>query len=116
MAWTSRCGEWSRPPEPSPDASGMLVPLLRAATECEFDLVPEPGQVMQKGSDLGCEIKQYSGVRLTRRIAGFFEEVPAFVGAEQGADVAQGGPERLERARGRLAQERFELGERHLDW
>src|SRR3954453_6184678 len=51
----------------------------------------------------------YSGVRLTRRIAGFFEEVPAFVGAEQGADVAQGGPERLERARGRLAQERFEL-------
>src|SRR3954471_4809006 len=44
----------------------------------------------------------YSGVRLTRRIAGFFEEVPAFVGAEQSADVAQGGPERLERARGRL--------------
>src|SRR3954453_11220884 len=32
----------------------------------------------------------YSGVRLTGRIAGFFEEVPAFVGAEQGADVAQG--------------------------
>src|SRR3954464_11963531 len=44
----SRCGEWSRPPEPSPDASGMLVQLLRAATECEFDLVPEPGQVMQR--------------------------------------------------------------------
>ena len=44
--------------EPSPDASGMLVQLLRAATECEFDLVPEPGQVMQTGSDLGCEIKQ----------------------------------------------------------
>src|SRR4051794_18569101 len=58
----------------------------------------------------------YSGVRLTGRIAGFFEEAPAFVGAEQGADVAQGGPERLERARGRLAQERFDLGERHLDW
>ena len=58
----------------------------------------------------------YSGVRLTGRIAGFFEEVPAFVGAEQGADVAQGGPERLERARRRLAQERFDLGERHLDW
>src|SRR4051812_40225442 len=53
MAWKSRCGEWSRPPEPSPDASGMLVQLLRAATECEFDLVPEPGQVMQKGLDLG---------------------------------------------------------------
>src|SRR3954452_18739478 len=48
MAWKSRCGEWSRPPEPSPDASGMLVQLLRAATECEFDLVPEPGQVMQR--------------------------------------------------------------------
>src|SRR3954470_9598719 len=48
------------------------------------------------------ETAGYSGVRLTRRIAGFFEEVPAFVGAEQGADVAQGGPERLERARGRL--------------
>src|SRR3954462_8454925 len=42
----------------------------------------------------------YSGVRLTRRIAGVFEEVPAGVGAEQGADVAEGGPERLERARG----------------
>src|SRR3954471_13084120 len=28
----------------------------------------------------------YSGVRLTRRITGLFEEVPAFVGAEQGAD------------------------------
>jgi hypothetical protein len=26
----------------------MLVQLLRAATECEFDLVPEPGQVMQR--------------------------------------------------------------------
>jgi len=25
-----------------------LVQLLRAATECEFDLVPEPGQVMQR--------------------------------------------------------------------
>jgi hypothetical protein len=36
----------------------MLVQLPRAATECEFDLVPEPGQVMQKGSDLGCEIEQ----------------------------------------------------------
>src|SRR3954453_9927686 len=60
--------------------------------------------------------RTYSGVRLTGRIAGFFEEVPAFVGAEQGADVAQGGPERLERARRRLAQERFDLGERHLDW
>ena len=48
MAWKSRCGEWSRPPEPSPDASGMLVQLPRAATECEFDLVPEPGQVMQR--------------------------------------------------------------------
>src|SRR3954470_24279973 len=53
MAWKSRSEEWSRPPEPSPDASGMLVQLLRAATECEFDLVPEPGQVMQKGLDLG---------------------------------------------------------------
>src|SRR3954470_9343528 len=57
----------------------------------------------------------YSGVRLTRRITGLFEEVPAFVGAEQGADVAEGGPERLERARGRAAQMRFELGKRHLD-
>src|SRR3954466_15457272 len=61
------------------------------------------------------QLRHYSGVRLTGRIAGFFEEVPAFVGAEQGADVAQGGPERLERARRRLAQERFDLGERHLD-
>jgi len=25
-----------------------VVQLLRAATECEFDLVPEPGQVMQR--------------------------------------------------------------------
>src|SRR4051812_49740758 len=57
----------------------------------------------------------YSGVRLTGRIAGFFEEVPAFVGAEQGADVAQGGPERLERARRRAAQMRFELGKPHRD-
>src|SRR4051812_4331684 len=48
MAWKSRCGEWSRPPEPSPDASGMLVQLLRAATECEFDLVPEPGQLLAR--------------------------------------------------------------------
>src|SRR4051794_41687210 len=48
MAWNSRSEEWSRPPEPSPDASGMLVQLPRAATECEFDLVPEPGQVMQR--------------------------------------------------------------------
>src|SRR3954451_21165673 len=70
----------------------------------------------------------YSGVRLTGRIAGFSEEVPAFVGAEQGADVAQGGPERLERARCCAAllrvaaprccaaQVRLQLGERHLDW
>src|SRR3954464_2955174 len=48
MAWKSRCEEWSRPPELSPAASGMLVQLPRAATECEFDLVPEPGQVMQR--------------------------------------------------------------------
>jgi len=26
----------------------MLVPLLRAATECEFDLVPDTDQVMQR--------------------------------------------------------------------
>src|SRR3954467_15895326 len=58
MAWESRLEEWSRPPEPSPDASGILVQLPRAATECEFDLMPEPGRVMQKGSDLGCEIEQ----------------------------------------------------------
>src|SRR3954465_14312842 len=44
----SRCGEWSRPPEPSPDASGKGGQLPRAATECEFDLVSEPGQVMQR--------------------------------------------------------------------
>src|SRR6185312_6677004 len=31
----------------------MLVQLLRAATECEFDLVPDTDQVMQKGLDLG---------------------------------------------------------------
>ena len=31
----------------------MLVPLLRAATECEFDLVPDTDQVMTKGLDLG---------------------------------------------------------------
>src|SRR5436853_5385420 len=55
MASISRLEEWSRPPEPSPDASGIVVQLLRAATECEFELVPEPGQVMQKGSDLGCK-------------------------------------------------------------
>ena len=48
MAWNSRFEEWSRPPEPSPAASGMLVQLPRAATECEFDLVPEPDQVMQR--------------------------------------------------------------------
>jgi len=48
MAWKSRFEEWSRPPEPSPDASGILVQLPRAATACEFDLVPEPGQVMQR--------------------------------------------------------------------
>src|SRR3982751_3297293 len=59
--------------------------------------------------------RAYSGVLLTRRIAGFFEEVPAFVGAEQGADIAQGGPERLERARGRATQQRFQLGEGVLD-
>src|SRR3954464_8017045 len=69
-----------------------------------------------EGPGGGSPGSNYSGVRLTGRIAGFFEEVPAFVGAEQGADVAQGGPERLERARRRLAQERFDLGERHLDW
>ena len=38
--------EGSRPPEPSPDASGMLVQPPRAATECEFELVPGPGQVV----------------------------------------------------------------------
>src|SRR5829696_9738924 len=48
MAWESRSQEWSRPPEPSPDLSGILVQLPRAATECEFELVPEPGQVMQR--------------------------------------------------------------------
>src|SRR3954462_11032381 len=53
MAWKSRSEEWSPPPDPPPAASGMLVQLPRAATECEFDLVPEPGQVMQKGSGLG---------------------------------------------------------------
>ena len=47
MAWKSRSEEWSRPPEPSPDATGMVVQLLREATECEFELVPEPDQVMQ---------------------------------------------------------------------
>src|SRR6185295_17406814 len=31
----------------------MLVQLLRAATECEFDLVPDTDQVMAKGLDLG---------------------------------------------------------------
>jgi hypothetical protein len=31
----------------------MVVQLPRAATECEFDLVPEPGQVMQKGLEPG---------------------------------------------------------------
>src|SRR4051812_24438611 len=72
-----------------------------------------------RGDSAGCSGgsgSNYSGVRLTGRIAGFFEEVPAFVGAEQGADVAQGGPERLECARRRAAQMRFELGKRHLDW
>src|SRR5215213_1327878 len=53
MAWKSRSEEWSRPPEPSPAASGIVVQLLRAAAECEFELVPDPGQVMQKGLDLG---------------------------------------------------------------
>src|SRR3954466_5861442 len=53
MAWKSRSEEGSRPPEPSPAASGILVPLPRAATECEFDLVPEPGAGHAKGLDLG---------------------------------------------------------------
>src|SRR5215207_6067738 len=48
MAWKSRSEEWSRPPEPSPAASGDVVQLPRAATACEFELVPEPSQVMQR--------------------------------------------------------------------
>src|SRR3954451_16704652 len=44
----SRTGPRRRWPEPSPDASGTVVSLPRAATECEFDLAPEPGQVMQR--------------------------------------------------------------------
>src|SRR5215212_5538839 len=55
-------------------------------------------------------------MRLIGCIPSGFEEMPAFVGAAQGTDVAQGGPERLEGACGRAAQMRFELGERHLDW
>src|SRR5207342_2005248 len=43
----------SRPPEPSPDASGILVRPLRAATGCEFEAASETGRVMQTGSDLG---------------------------------------------------------------
>ena len=35
----SRQQEWSRPPESPPAASGILVQSLRAAAECEFDLV-----------------------------------------------------------------------------
>src|SRR3982751_1268694 len=95
---------------------GVSTPTIQAWLEqfaAAYAQKPEPeGRAVVIELD---EMGHYSGVRLTGRIAGFFEEVPAFVGAEQGADVAQGGPERLERARRRAAQERFDLGERHLD-
>src|SRR3954453_21689264 len=94
-------GTWGRA-RPSRACSGSR----RRSATCWCRVTKAPGMKYEHG---------YSGVRLTRRITGLFEEVPAFVGAEQGADVAEGGPERLEGARGRLAQERFDLGERHLD-
>lgn len=37
MAWNASPQEWSRPPEPVPAASGMLVPLFRAATVYKLD-------------------------------------------------------------------------------
>jgi transposase len=45
----SRRREWSRPPEPSPDASGILVRPLRAATGCEFEAASETGRVIANG-------------------------------------------------------------------
>ena len=54
-------------------------------------------------------------MRLTGRITGFFEEVPAFVLVEQGADVAKCCPERLEGACSGTTQMRLELGECQLD-
>jgi hypothetical protein len=43
----SRSREWSRPPEPPPAASGILVQSLHAATECEVDLARrQPGRAI----------------------------------------------------------------------
>src|SRR3954452_5217844 len=76
---------------------GLSTPTIQAWLEQfaqAYAQKPEPeGRAVVIELD---EMWHYSGVRLTGRITGCFEEVPAFVGAEQGADVAQGGPERLE--------------------
>jgi hypothetical protein len=38
-----------------PDASGILVRPIKAATGCEFEAATETGRVMQTGSDFGYE-------------------------------------------------------------
>jgi hypothetical protein len=60
--------EWSRSPEPLPDASGILVRPLRAATGCEFEAASETGRVMQTGSDLDTERGKRLGYGTRKKI------------------------------------------------
>jgi hypothetical protein len=53
--------------------------------------------------------------RFIGRIASCLEVVPTLVRLKQIADVADGAPERIEGAHGRLAQTRLELGEGLFD-
>lgn len=58
LAFQRRAPEWSRSPEPSPHARGILVQPFNAATVCEFEPAPETDRVMQFGSDHGYPNKQ----------------------------------------------------------
>jgi hypothetical protein len=53
MASNAVTAEWSRLPEPLPAASGMLVPLFRAATVYKLDPAQGTSRVMPSGSDHG---------------------------------------------------------------
>jgi len=48
MASNAAVGEWSRLPEPLPAASGILVPLFRAATVYKLDQALETSRVSHR--------------------------------------------------------------------
>jgi hypothetical protein len=55
LALQRRAPEWSRSPEPSPHARGILVQPFNAATRCEFEPVLEMGRVMNLAQTVDAE-------------------------------------------------------------